>query len=598
MIEIFFFIIKTVLTLFLIGYGFTALLIPEKLKENSLFTVPWFGMILIVLVGISTNIARIPLKQATFIIVAISLILLIYSAVIKKNIPVFSTKNAILFLYAFVILFFVLYTLIIKVGYPTTISLGNMDPLSYVNVSEFLIDNVILDAKNHQSYHPHLWAVGDLILYSYRWGSPIFLGFFASLFNVRSYQIYSILIGILFSFSFPLVYLFAEKIFNKTSYLLMFFIFLSYGLNSTLLYMLNHVFFAQFMFLGLMTLFNLFFYSYLEASVLNKNIFNSYDLILALITSSLTTIYPESTIFIILPLGMFFLSKIFTKDRLKIFFMILKILLLTILVSPITFGTALFWNYKILFLTTSSSPIGWEKIRYSTPFDMIGINNLFYYKNLSIWLDVLLSIAVIFIIFISLIKVKQKSYILSSLFFFFILLFLYQFLFHNYYVHLKTTTALIFFITSLFSYGFILLINNFKNKVIWFSVVLIFALLIYRSANRTMSRMYYHYVSVDKSLISLEELNRSNINKIFFTSDLFLGEYNLWRRLWQEYFLNKKNIVTKTNYAYETDLEKVQLVLTEKQVQKHNDVEINYKSIIWSNDYYQLGEIMPLKILE
>lgn len=120
-----------------------------------------------------------------------------------------------------------------------------------------------------------------------------------------------------------------------------------------------------------------------------------------------------------------------------------------------------------------------------------------------------------------------------------------------------------------------------------------------RSAYRTVYQLYYHPRIVDKKLISLNQLNKDNkIKDAFYTSDIFLGDYDLWKRLWQEYLLSDKQIVTQTNYLDEKNLDSVKLVLSEKEIQEYDHKKIIYKNIIWSNEYYQLGEIEPMKVIK
>ena len=120
-----------------------------------------------------------------------------------------------------------------------------------------------------------------------------------------------------------------------------------------------------------------------------------------------------------------------------------------------------------------------------------------------------------------------------------------------------------------------------------------------RSAHRTMSQLYYHQQSVSNKLVSLEELNSNpTINEPFLTSDVFLGEYDLWSRLWQEYFLGNKDIVSRSNFVDVKDAVNIRLVLSDKSRQTFDHKTIKYKKIAWENQYYQLGEIEPMKILK
>jgi hypothetical protein len=140
--------------------------------------------------------------------------------------------------------------------------------------------------------------------------------------------------------------------------------------------------------------------------------------------------------------------------------------------------------------------------------------------------------------------------------------------------------------------------NLLKNKIITTIVIIIFILMSARSSYRTIYQLYWHPRIVDKSLISLTELNNNkSFTKPFYTSDIFLGEYDLWTRLWREYMLSDKKIVTIQNYTTENKfLKGIELVLSEKDYLEREGRKIVYKNIIWKNQYYQLGEIEPTDV--
>lgn len=600
MIEIIVLILKIVSILYFVGYGLTSILLPQKLREDSFFIIPWVGLIFIAIMGISLSMAKIPLINGKNIISIFAFILIIYAVIIKKIIFSFSRETFVISLLCIVNLLFNLFPLLVKFGYPTTISLSNLDPLSYVNVAEHLIKNPILIRQEFFSTQPHFRAIGDLLYYSYRWGSPVILSFFSSILEIRSYKIYTILISLIFSLTFPLVYLLAKLfVANKTSKLLILFTFLAYGLNSTILYMLYNAFFAQFIFTGIFILTVILLHSYFFDESVKKIELNSYDLLIALCISSLASVYPEGLVFAVSPLVIFLFLKLFSKDRFKFFVALLKIALLTLLINPFLLGTTLSWDYRLFFSSTKSTFIGWEKVRYSSFFEMTGLYNLFYYRSLPRVISILINIPIILVCLAGLSKIKNKIFIISYLAIFSLFYFIYWIIYPNYYLHLKLVTYLLFVFTIVFSIGLIQIINIFKNKILKILIVLIFTLLSLRSAHRTIYQLYYHPRSVDKKLISLEQLNKSNkITSTFYTSDVFLGEYDLWKRLWQEYLLSDKQIITRTNYLEENDLEDIKLVLSEKDVQEYDHKKIVYKNIVWSNEYYLLGEIEQTKFIK
>ncbi|EKE14763.1 MAG: hypothetical protein ACD_12C00312G0020 [uncultured bacterium] len=598
MIDIIFLASKIILTLFFIGYGFTAIIIPEKLRRDAFWLSPWLGIIFSVVFGVALTMARIPINQGKYAIFFFSFLFFVYSIIKKKSLSIFSKKNLIISIFVLISLFFNLYPLIANAGFPTTISLGNLDPLAYTNVGEYLIDHSLIDDKTELAnpYKPHLKSVGDLLFYGFRWGSPLFLGFVSDTLGVRAYQVYYILIAIFFILTFPLVYITSKNFLKKENRYLLLIIFLTFAMNSTLLYMLYNGFFAQFMFSGIFALILIFLQSYFSENKNLTNFFNLHDFLIAISISSVSSIYSEGLIFICFPLIIYFLLKILSKERWHIFWSLTKILFLAILINPVTFGLAIKWSYGIFFLAANTTFIGWEKIRFSTPLEMTGFYNTVYYKNLPPWLDIVLAIPVGVILLQGLKMIKERTLIISYLVLFGLFYLLYLIIFRNYYTHLKTVSYMIFLYSIVFSTGITGFLDIFKNRIISFILVAVMIFLSIRSAHRSMSQLYYHQQAVNKKIVSLRELNSNkSISGPFLTADLFLGEYDLWTRFWQEYMLYDKAVVSRSNFSDFLNINDM-LVLSEKSRLTFDHKTIKYKKIVWDNQYYQLGEIEPMKI--
>lgn len=319
--EIFILLVKIIFTLFFVGYGLTAIFIPEKLRRYGFWLSPWFGMIFICVIGVLTSLSGLPMYQIKFIIIALSIGLFFYALITRKKLPFISKENFVIGFLMTICVFFNLYPMLVKAGFPTTMSLGNLDPLSYTATSDFLVNHTLREGGLFEHYKPYLWATGDLFHSSFRWGTPMVLSFFSSLLAMRSYQIYSILITLFFALSFPIAYILAKLIIQKSkSYWLLFFIFLTQAFNSTSLYMLYNVFFAQFAFIGVFITVVILLYSYFsDKDKLIK--FNSYDFLIAFCLSSLTTLYLEGLFFIFIPVLIFvFLSFLQKKILVYIIF--------------------------------------------------------------------------------------------------------------------------------------------------------------------------------------------------------------------------------------------------------------------------------------
>lgn len=572
------------------GYGFTTVFLPKSLKNNTIWLSFWFGLIIIAILGVSLSFCKVPMEQAKYVIIAFSTFLLIVSFFSKLFSHNFTKDFLGLFLLTVVIFIFNIFPLIAKAGFPTTISLGNLDPISYNTVADFFKTQTVFQGNELILYKPYLWSVGDLVHYSFRWGSPMILSFFASILNVRSYHIFSILLTLIFAMTYPLVCILTKILYKGTNKLTLIVLFFVFGFNSTILYMLYNVFFAQFLFSGLFILMLIILSSYLLE--IKKLGFNSYDFLIGVIISSLSTVYPEGISFVFISWTIFLLAKMFTKNRLFYLIIFTKIVLIALTINPFSMGTAINWNLNLFINTTKTTFIGWEKIRYALPFEIIGFYNLYFSRNLPILINITLGVPVVFLWIMGILNIKNRLLIFSHLVTFIIFCFIYRFIYPNYFTFHRSITYSIFIYSILFSIGLSVFLLNFKNKYIYSVIIFFILILTFRSAFRTITQLYYHPRIVDKSLVSLEQLNMDDkITEPFYTSDVYLGEYDLWKRLWREYLLSGKQIVTRQNINQEgIETRSIRLVLGEKNFLKFGHKELVYKKIIWDNEYYQLGE--------
>jgi hypothetical protein len=320
--------------------------------------------------------------------------------------------------------------------------------------------------------------------------------------------------------------------------------------------------------------------------------FNYFDLLIGLSISSITTIYAEGLLFILIPL--FLTVLLYTiRDRSYIHIIrLIKILTITFMLNPYTFGTAVERNLNIILSSTQAGFIGWEYIPYASPLEMMGFYNLYYSRDLPLTIDIIVGLPIAIIWFIGYKKLKfplvMLAYVITFVAFYIGL----RFIFPNFFSYHRAITYSLFLYPILFSIGLesVLL---FMKKNIRYIIIVIIILLVGRSAYRTTYQMYWHMRVVDKALISLQELNLTEgIPQPFYTSDVFLGEYDLWRRLWREYFLMNKLIVTRQNFPTEMlTLPEDRFVLSEKEVLEYQGKRLNYKNIIWESEYYQFGEV-------
>jgi hypothetical protein len=599
MIDILFLTIKILFILFFVGYGFTAILIPEKLRKDAFWLIPWFGVILITILSVSLNLARIPIREGKYIIILFALFMFFYSVLTRKKLIFFSKELLMLGLLSLICFLINIYPLLTKAGFPTSISFGNLDIITYSNVGDYLINHTVTDMKVLQPFKPYSWSVMDFLFHSFRWGSPLILSFFSSVFGLKAYQVFTIMINLFFSLSFPLVYILTKILYPKNKYLLLVLIFITYALNATILYLLYHVFFGQFIFTGLYLLITILVYSYLEEIKRINFVPNVYEFLIALAIAAVTTIYAEGLLFILTPIaGFAFFSLIFSKKSFLHLLTFLKIFIISIIISPITFGLSIKQNINKFISTIGVTSIGWEKIRNANPAEMIGLYNLNYSQELTFIIALLVGLVISAVWILGISQIKKRLLFLMNIFMALSFFIMYRYVFPNFFTYHRAATYTIFFFIILFSIGIGHIFSLFKNKIVKILVVLAIFILVLRSFYRTFNLFHSHCQIVDQSLISLSKLNKNNkIKKPFFTSDVYLGEYNLWRRLWVEYFLQNKSFISRQNYVFNiNNLKEIKLVLSEKNYLEREGKKIIYKKTVWENNYYKLGEIESLKV--
>ena len=606
------------ITLFLVGFGFTAIFIPEKLRKDAFWFTPWIGTMLIGILSVIFSLGRIPVKISGPAILFGAVLLLIYSLWKRKFLPLRFPESLIFTILILFSLLFNLFTLATKVGFPTTISYGNLDPVAYSTVGVFLYDHSVDEGAELGQFMPAAWPIGDLVHFSFRWGSPMILSFFQSIFHWKPHQIFYILIVSYFALIIPLIAVFSRRLYEKKeifpespkirtlsirtilkpNILLTLLVGILFSFNSNLLYMLYNNFFGQIIFTGIFILLLILAHSYFSSTPPLR--LNFYDLFLGMGLAALAALYPEGGIFVVLPLAVFiFLRLITRKTWLSFFLALLKIGLVAAIINPAAVGNAV--RINLIAVKSVTAWIGWEYIRYASPFEMMGFHNIHVSRDFRLPVDLLMSLPVIFFWIFGFLAVKNRTF-LTSLLIVAVLFFLQlRFITPNYYSYYKALTYTLFIFLSLFAIGLTYFLGKqLKFRFVSIVILVLVVALNLRAAKKLHDQLYWHHIAVDKSLISLAELNvNQKIQDPIITADVYIGEYNIWRRVWTEYFLMDKKLVTRQNYLIDEKLiQNPYFVLTEKKIVKEDndskDPKLVYYNIVWENDYYQLGEIVPV----
>ncbi len=600
MLEILILTLKIVILLYLSGIGLTYFILPKPLQKYAFWFIPWFGTILIISLSVYLSMLGFSMEKASVYILAVSLGLFLFVA-FKHRINL-SFKNPFLFVAVATIFIYLfnIYPLLIKVGYPTVISLGNLDPLAYTNTADYLIKHSVFGGNFDDPFSSILAGASDLVNYSYRWGSALIFSYFDVFLKVKTYSIFSILLNIYFALSYSLVFVLADVLYRKKPFLLAVLTFLTFGVNSTLMYMLYSVFFGQVVFVGLFILSIILFWTYTGEKTKTKFLStNVYEFGLGLILSVLTTLYPEGFYFLLLPILFFYLIKFFKNKLLSNLYPGIRIALFSFFLNPFTFYTTSKWQIRMFNVTTTDQKIGWENIRFAFPHEALGFYNLNYSRDLPITADLILALIFILIIGIGLFSIKRKLVLAGFMLLFGFLYLIFSAFVSNFFVYYRAITYSSFLYAVLFGIGIAVLLKKINSNFLTFIVITILSIASLRSAYRTWFQFYNHYRVVDNTLISLSELNKDKrFDEVIATPDIFYPDGDVWDRLWSIYFLPDKKIISRQNYASVIDkLDKKSLVLYKKEMYS-KDPKVKFTNIKWQNDYYILGEVAELNVYE
>lgn len=544
------------------GVGITAIILPTQLREALIPISFWIGVIWIAIAGVILSQVGIPTRQSSLVIAVISMALMITACKQGKLKIKLRKLGIVVALLTAIIVGFHLFTYLTKAQFATTISMGNLDPISYSTVADYLQTHTVKDGSVYESFSPYLWSVGDLLHSSYRWGSPMVLSVISSILGMRAYQVFGVLITMFFVMSYPMLFALLRQVRPKAGVPEAFILFLIYGLNSTLMYTLYNVFFAQFAWGGILIL-----GVYLA---MTKDV----TWLRALVIAGTSLIYPEGIIFVILP------SLILGQW---------KSLVLAIALTPYSMYTAIKQLITVMISSSKVTWIGWEHIRYPNMFEILGLYNLYYSRPIPPPILALpLSALIIFMIwgFFGI----QKKRVLGTYLLVFVLAYVSTLASGNWFTYYRAITYSVFIYAITFVAGLGVLFEKLKSKHVRILIIALIALIVTRSSVRTAKQMYYHHHTVDSSLISLVDVQRSST--VLGTADLSLGEYSLWIRLWREYILAGQPLLTRQNLT--TDRTKIDVlgqILVEKERSSELNQRIKLKQKIWENNYYEIYEV-------
>lgn len=319
--------ILSLLSLFFMGWGFSMVFLPDRTREKAFWLVPWFGTILIVVLGLSLNMSKIPINKAIFgisvfkglyMILLIGAFLFIISIFVKKKTKILKRENIIF------LIFFAFSIFLFSTGLPDKI----LAQKSTFLMNKSLIEEVINNKK--LSYD------------SYQIGMPVVIAFLSGLLKVDTFSIVAVL---------PQVYLFLifllliSQISRRYNLNMNIFIFITiFAAVRFLIKFFPSILTLNFIvFLGVLFILGVLFVDYFRESVEAKGStysFNGYDLLLSSGLSSLSSIYPPGFKIVLSLFALLFLLTISFEKRNLLWFIFAKIILIALIINPITFGFA------------------------------------------------------------------------------------------------------------------------------------------------------------------------------------------------------------------------------------------------------------------
>lgn len=297
--------------LYLTGFGFVSIFVPNDLKKIALWIAPLYGTILIAFLGTAASFGRLPMNQGVYLINFIVLFLFLYALITKKFTFIFSKKSLLMWFFLFVLSPFF------------SLSWNNS---SLLTSSNFLIKHIVLDT------YPFNRTFADN---NYLVGVSSVIAYFSVLLRQDASVIVRILPNVYLSIFFPLVFILIKHV-NIIMRLIL----------SGLFYLMLKFFpptFPQFLciliFLSMIILVREYFLGIRSGKIAAH--FNTFDLLNALFFSSLAMVYPPGfRLAVVAFLLLTIISLFLKKDRWLITLSIIKVIILAILINPVAVGLA------------------------------------------------------------------------------------------------------------------------------------------------------------------------------------------------------------------------------------------------------------------
>lgn len=576
----------------LMGWGATRLTLPESTRFYQFWLAPWFGLIVADISVVWLSRLGLGTDRSIFFVSLLGVSLLVLCKLRKVPLSVsFQRFDGIIALGTLTAFFLALSPLFTIDRAPTTISMGNGDATTHALVADFLRSHTINQPPQFNPEYPWTDGVSTMLAPGVRPGYWLVLGLLASLFNLPTYKIFTLTLGVFFALTPALITIFTWVV-AKRYFPAMIALTLSV-LNVNLLYFNYHGFGTQVLAQGCMILAFLWFY----LAERGDESYNHYLLPLGLSISSLFTFYPEISVFFLVPVAFYIALKLIHKSTHKLIF--IKNLALvsgvTVLIDPLGF-----WNSIRYALLASEQQVGWPMPRWAFPVDMVGLLSIHSGQTYPNFLLLILSLVVLAIMAFGFYRLDNKIFGLSLLTFGLAILVWLRLVRAFSYGYYKAIGYLTFAIIICFSIGLASIViqrsSRFSRNCLKFVTICFVGLFSSMAVWPTFHTMMNSHLRVTPELANLSE-----VPKIAKDRKVYVDTFSVWEQLWCINFLSESRVSwlyidpynsPSLSYQLPSTVEKGGLWLT----RNWDNNFINTDKFIWGNSVYSLIAIGENKI--
>jgi hypothetical protein len=574
--------IEIYLFFLLMGWGATRLILPDNTRPYQFWIAPWFGLIVADIsvvwfsrLGLATN-------QSVYLVtlLGIGLLALCRFCKVPLSVPL-QRFDAIIAFGSLIALFLALYPLLAVSSEPTTISLENRDPAIYAITADFLKTHSIKQRPNIVTEYPSTLVISDALIPGHRPGCWLILGLLASQFNLQTYKIFTLTIGVFFALTPPLITIFTWVV-TKRYFAALIALTISI-LNVNFLYFNYQGFAGQIFAQGCFIL--AFLWLYLAER--GNDPFKYYILPLGLTISSLFTLYAEMGVFFILPVSFYVVLKCIHKSHQK-----LKIIGNFALVSVVAvlIDRRAIWQGIELMIVWSNEKSGPLISRWAFPVDLVGFFSVHSNIKYPDFLLIISNLMIISLMVFGLSRLDNKTLGISILTFGLAVSAWLGIIRQFTYGYYKATSFLIFAIIIVFSIG---LASIVPGRIPQFSKYFIqFVILCLVGTCSVMASLPMFDTMVFKHLRVTPELsNLSEVSVVAKKQVIYLGTSSYWEQFWAINFLDDNPIVFTTLDPYHP-LQKANYTMGKSGFvlipNKRDEFLLNTDKVLWKNKDYLL----------